>query len=155
MTDRELHKLGRRDLLQLMLESAREAEKSRNQLKETENQLAALKKNYERLRKRLDDKDAQIHNLKDKLQAVRKQREIQLEEAGSIAEASLRLNGVFEAAQKAAEQYLYNIKIKAQMEECSRQKGVREQGEEQEKRQEGAGDSVLGADRDGAAEGTP
>ena len=37
------------------------------------------------------------------------EREIKLERAGSIAEASLALNGVFEAAQAAAAQYLENI----------------------------------------------
>ena len=35
---------------------------------------------------------------------------IELEEAGSIAEASLRMNGIFEAAQRCAEQYLMNVK---------------------------------------------
>ena len=37
-------------------------------------------------------------------------RQILLREAGSIAEASLRLNEVFESAQKAADQYLLNVK---------------------------------------------
>lgn len=37
-------------------------------------------------------------------------RQIKTDEAGSIAEAALRLNGVFEAAQAAADQYLENIK---------------------------------------------
>ncbi len=37
-------------------------------------------------------------------------REIVLEQAGSIAEAALRLNGVFEAAQRAADQYLENVR---------------------------------------------
>lgn len=37
-------------------------------------------------------------------------RHIILEEAGSIAEAALKLNGVFEAAQKSADQYLDSIK---------------------------------------------
>ena len=32
-----------------------------------------------------------------------------LEQVGSITEASLQLNGVFEAAQKACEQYLENV----------------------------------------------
>ena len=38
-----------------------------------------------------------------------KSREIKLSQAGSIAEAALQLNGVFEAAQEAAKQYLENI----------------------------------------------
>ena len=37
-------------------------------------------------------------------------RQIDIENAGSIAEASLQLNGVFEAAQSAAEQYLENVR---------------------------------------------
>lgn len=110
MTDKELHKLGRKDLLQLMLESAKEVEKLKNRLKETEEQLAGMENSYERLRKRLDEKDSQIHNLKENLESQKKRRDIELEEAGSIAEAALRLNGVFEAAQKAAEQYVYNVR---------------------------------------------
>lgn len=35
---------------------------------------------------------------------------IQIEESGSIAEAALKINGVFEAAQAAADQYLDNIR---------------------------------------------
>ena len=37
-------------------------------------------------------------------------KEIMLKEAGSIAEASLKINKVFEVAQLAADQYLENIK---------------------------------------------
>lgn len=36
-------------------------------------------------------------------------REIMLDQAGSIAEATLKLNGVFEAAQQACDQYIENI----------------------------------------------
>lgn len=37
------------------------------------------------------------------------------QEAGSIAEAALRLNKVFEAAQQAADQYLENIRTQAEI----------------------------------------
>ena len=37
------------------------------------------------------------------------------QEAGSIAEASLKLNKVFEAAQQAADQYLENIRIRSEI----------------------------------------
>ena len=40
-------------------------------------------------------------------------RELQIASAGSIAEASLKLSGIFEAAQKAADQYLYNVRRRA------------------------------------------
>ncbi|HFI2440000.1 TPA: DNA repair protein [Streptococcus suis] len=48
----------------------------------------------------------QVKSLQDKLN----DRQIVLAEAGSIAEAALKLNHVFEAAQAAAEQYLYNVR---------------------------------------------
>ena len=38
------------------------------------------------------------------------EKEIKISEAGSIAEAALKLNGVFEQAQAAADQYLYNLR---------------------------------------------
>ena len=41
---------------------------------------------------------------------MKRSRTIELNEAGSIAEAAIRINGVFEAAQKAAEQYLMNVR---------------------------------------------
>lgn len=55
----------------------------------TENETLRLEK--ERLSKELED------------------RRIRLENAGSIAEAALKINGVFEAAEAAASQYLENI----------------------------------------------
>ncbi len=111
MTDKELHKLNRRELLQLMLDQGKETVELRQSLEETRTQLDELQSNYERLKKRLDQKDLHIRQLTETLQTERTKREIELEEAGSIAEAALRLNGVFEAAQKAAEQYIYNIRL--------------------------------------------
>jgi len=45
-------------------------------------------------------------------------RRLAMDEAGSIAEAALKLNGVFEAAQRAAEQYLVSVKVAAEREEA-------------------------------------
>lgn len=70
MTDKELHKLNRRELLQLMLAQGREAEKAKQDLAETEEKLSQLEEGYERLKRRLDDKDAQIHKLRAALQTV-------------------------------------------------------------------------------------
>lgn len=78
MTDRELKKLGRAELLELLLEESRENELLREQLKSMEKQLES--------------------------------RTIRIEQAGSIAEAALALNGVFQAAQQAADQYLENVR---------------------------------------------
>ena len=101
MTDRELQKLGRRELLQLLLEQAKESERLRKQVGELEEQLRQTEEGYERLRDRLDSKDT--------LHAEREKRETDLENVGSIAEAALRLNGVFDAAQRAADYYLQSI----------------------------------------------
>ena len=77
MTDKELHKLNRKELLELMLDQSRQLDELREQLQHAQEQLTS--------------------------------RQLLLNKAGSIAEASLQLNGVFEAAQAAAEQYLENI----------------------------------------------
>ena len=50
---------------------------------------------------------AELEKTNRKLQSKR----IALEEAGNIAEASLRLNRVFEAAQNAADQYIKNLQL--------------------------------------------
>lgn len=49
---------------------------------------------------------AEVARLEEELS----KRDIEILNAGSIAKAALELNGVFEAAQKAAEQYLENVK---------------------------------------------
>lgn len=110
MTDKELQKLGRRELLQLLLQQAKESERLSQQLSETEERLRQLEETYERLRGRLDSKDAQIRELKTTLRGEREKREIDMEDVGSIAEAALKLNGVFDAAQRAADQYLQSIR---------------------------------------------
>ena len=78
MQDRDLQKLKRADLLEMLVELSKEND--------------ALKRELEEAQRKLED------------------RNIILREAGNIAEASLRLNGVFDAAQKAAEQYLENVR---------------------------------------------
>lgn len=77
MTDKELKRLSRAELLELLL--------------------AQIEKNEE-----LE------HRLK-KAQTALEDRRIKIEKAGTMAEAALRLNGVFEAVDQAAQQYLENI----------------------------------------------
>ena len=86
MTDKELRKLRRVELLELLVDQAAEMEELRRQLDQANEALA--------------------------------QRKIQLEEAGSIAEAALRLNGVFETADKAAKEYLDSAREMAQKREA-------------------------------------
>lgn len=124
MTEKELHKLRKQDLLQLLLTQGREAAELQAQIKNLSVSLTEAEAGNERLKAKLDEKDELIEKLKSRLdekdaridkwkrvlKAWRANRQIELEEAGSIAEASLKLNKVFEAAQKAADQYLYNLK---------------------------------------------
>ena len=77
MTSKELKRLSRRELLEMLIE----------QMKENQ-----------RLRSRLEQAEAELENRK--LVSLR---------AGSMAEAAMQLNGVFEAADKAARQYLENV----------------------------------------------
>lgn len=90
MTDKELRKLSRTELLEMLVERSREVERLQEELKQVREQLTS--------------------------------RQIAVDRAGSIAEASLQLNGVFDAAQKAAEQYLENIRQLSgrQTEVCAR-----------------------------------
>ena len=84
MTDKDLHRLRRGELLEILLEQSKENDNLRIELEE-KNKL------IEELNKKLED------------------RRIDLQEAGTIAEASFKLNGVFDAAEKAAKQYLDNL----------------------------------------------
>ena len=52
---------------------------------------------------------AELEEARSKLEA----KELTLQQAGSIAEAALRLNQVFEAAQAAADQYILSVKAQA------------------------------------------
>ena len=79
MADKELRKLSRKQLLELLLKLTERSEELQAEL------------------------DVANRKLNDKL--------LIKSEAGSIADAALKLNGVFEAAEKAAEQYLDNIKL--------------------------------------------
>lgn len=78
MTDKELKKLKRNELLEMLLEQS---------------------KTVEKLKAELEEKDRLLE-----------EKSIKISEAGSIAEAALKLNNIFESAQAAADQYLYNVK---------------------------------------------
>ena len=58
----------------------------------------------------------EIKKLREQLEEANKklnERQLVMEKSGSIAEAALRLSGVFEAAEKAAQHYLENVKQKS------------------------------------------
>ena len=78
MTDKELRRLSRGELLEMLLAQTRENQRLREELERT--------------------------------QAELKNREILIAKSGTMAEASLRLNGMFEAADRAVSQYLENVR---------------------------------------------
>jgi cell division septum initiation protein DivIVA len=77
MKKKELKRLRRRDLLELLIDLSKENEQLREKNKDLETQL--------------------------------NERTIAVAKAGSLAEAALQLNGVFEAAQEACDQYIQNM----------------------------------------------
>lgn len=65
----------------------------------------------------LIESERYVKHLERELAKTRKQladRRIMIENSGSIAEAALKLNGIFEAAQAAADQYLENLGVPAE-----------------------------------------
>lgn len=117
MVNKELRKLNRKELLRMLLMQCEETERVQRKMNETKAEMAEMKESYERLKvklnikdQRLNEKDEQIRQLKRAIEDIKTSREIELAEAGSIAEAALRLNGIFEVAQKCADQYLTNVR---------------------------------------------
>lgn len=72
--------------------------------------------------KKIDELQEELNKTKNLLVS----KEIMISEAGSIAEASLKLNKIFDLAQQAADQYLDNIK--RMEEERGKQKQTKEKG---------------------------
>lgn len=85
VTDLELRKLSRQELLTLLVAVSRERDALRVEL--------------------------------DAARAALADRQLQIDEAGTLAEAALRLNGVFDAAQAAAQQYLDNARARSEQTE--------------------------------------
>lgn len=90
MTDKELKKLHRRDLLELLIQQTEDNEK---------------------LQSRVDLMNAQLQS-----------RNINLSKAGSIAEAVVQVNEVYQRADKIAEEYLQNVRLLSERQEeaCAR-----------------------------------
>lgn len=81
MTDKELRKLRRDDLLQILINQQKQIDTLNEQLEQSKQALA--------------------------------NRDIAIQEAGTLAEAALKMNGVFEAAQNAAEEYAQQMQKRA------------------------------------------
>lgn len=82
MTEKELRRLSRRELLELLIA----------QMEENKILTAQLKR----------------------ANAALESRQIEIEASGSLAEAALRLSGIFEAADHAAQQYLESLRTRSE-----------------------------------------
>lgn len=69
----------------------------------------------------LETREAQLEQEKEALEDKLRQREILIEQSGSIAEAALGLNQVFAAAQAAADDYLASIRAKYEPDQTTRE----------------------------------
>ncbi len=81
----------------------------------TEQELKKLRRND--LLERIIAQEREINELRTELEAANEKlrsREITIEKAGSIAEASMELNEIFKAAQSAADQYVENMNTRAE-----------------------------------------
>lgn len=120
MTEKELHKLRRPALLQLLLAQGREAAQLQKQIEQMAAELEQLRETNQRFIERMDDKDAQIERLKGRLnqkdtligeyrtviEEYRSGRIFAMDGQVSIVEVGQKLEGIFAAAQKAVDQYL-------------------------------------------------
>lgn len=80
MDSRELKKIGKKELLEILLSQAKRIEELENELNKTKKKLESKK--------------------------------ILIDECGDLANATVKLSGVFEMAQETAEMYLSNVKEK-------------------------------------------
>ena len=168
MTEQELRKLGRRELMDLLLSKNEETDSAQesyvklesglqdqiSRLQEQIRQLQAKEDHYKgklaaaqeqnnQLRAQMSALQSQNRSLETQLRQTEedidvirqeaKQNTLQIDNAGSIAEAALQINHVFEDAEKAAAMYLENIKslserqdaVCAQREQDSKEKAIR------------------------------
>ena len=67
MTEKELHKLRRQDLLELLLSQSKEAARLQTELERLERESEERESSYVRLKEKLDEKDRQLEKLKKRL----------------------------------------------------------------------------------------
>ena len=91
LTDKELRMIEGKQAVAAAEEKVAKVEAENRQLQET----------YERLRKKLDEKDEKIRGLKEELASALDKKKILTEEAESVAEVTARLAAAVESAERA------------------------------------------------------
>ena len=130
MTEKELHRLRRQDLLQLLVTQTKEGTQQQEDIQKLQSRTAELEATYERLKNRLDERDAQIERLKEKLndkdalieklkgRLDKKDADIRIlreggmieldEEDGTTRLVTMRIEELFNVARAAAEEYFHS-----------------------------------------------
>ena len=123
MTEKEFRKLKTLDLIQILLRQSAEDAEQQKDLDGMSAQLELLLEENEIIKAKLDDRDAMtevikknldesdecIRVLEEEVKNLYSDRQITLKETGSLVQAALELNKIFELAQREAEQYIYNV----------------------------------------------
>lgn len=93
MAEKELRRLKRRELLQMLLVQCEETERLSQETEEIKERMEAVMQSYGRLKKKLDikderlnQKDTQIADLKRKIEEMKSAEEAERRERGSAAE---------------------------------------------------------------------
>ena len=106
----DLKRLGKGDLLDLLLEQMKDNERLAQEGRILRDRLAGYEDSFPRLKAKLDEKDAQIERLKARLdekdEEIARMGEVDADNPGSLAAAALKASGVMQAAEQAAAHYL-------------------------------------------------
>ncbi len=118
MAEKELRRLNRKELLELLLIQCEEMERMQFEYNEMKTNLETFMESYERLKgklnvkdERLNQKDAKIAELTGIIEEMQNSTAAAPPDADTIAEAAVKLNKIFEDARKSMDQYLKALNL--------------------------------------------
>lgn len=116
MANRELKRMSREDLLEMLIERGKENEALQEQLRSLQEQLNSTEEQLRSMEEQLDSAERELAQRPTMPETNAEQ------PMGSLADEAVRVSGVMEAAQRAADQYLEGAarRREAQEAECAR-----------------------------------
>ena len=116
MANRELKRMSREDLLEMLIERGKENEALQEQLRSLQEQLNSTEEQLRSMEEQLDSAERELAQRPTTPETNAEQ------PMGSLADEAVRVSGVMEAAQRAADQYLEGAarRREAQEAECAR-----------------------------------
>ncbi len=110
MTEKELARLKRPDLLALLVAQGRETGALQKRFEETELRLSQAVQLDNRLKAKLDEKDRRIELLNAQVEELISGRFLEINGAVTLSDIAFKLDLMLRAAQKATDRYLSNNK---------------------------------------------